>query len=89
MAGKPQILHVAGTQSGRRRQGCEDLVQTDRSVTSPCMVQYVAVVHPTALRGMCVTVPRAMAGNKAVRGMNGLSQLPAMLCRKKRTDCIE
>ena len=48
------------------------------------MVQYVAMVHPTALRGMCVTVPREMAGNKAVRGMNGLSQLPAMLCRKNR-----
>ena len=56
------------TQSGRRRQGCEELVQTDRSITSPCMVQYVAMVHPTALRGMCVTVPRATRGNNAVRG---------------------
>ena len=47
------------------------------------------MAHPTALRGTCVTVPRAMTGNKAVRGMNGLSQLPAMLRSKGRTDCIE
>lgn len=31
-----------------------------------------------------VTAPRATAGNKAVRGMNGLSQLPAILCSKRR-----